>query len=183
MLGIWPFFIFGYIGDEYNKLYNHIIIEEHYLTTYPIILLILSCIIGIGIGYSSWWCRDQISATSFTLIGVMNKCITVLINLMIWDQHASYLGIVSLFICLVGGMIYEQAPMRKDNIKDAKQYVLTIDNGITSDNNDNNIWNDHDMTEMQSNDEHELLLRTSNSNSSLYRDSPAVTRSIVNKST
>jgi hypothetical protein len=31
---------------------------------------------------------------------------------LIWDQHAPPLGIASLSICLVGGVFYQQAPMR-----------------------------------------------------------------------
>ena len=52
------------------------------------------------------------SATTFTLIGVMNKCLTILINLCIWDKHAPAGGIASLALCLVGGAMYQQAPMR-----------------------------------------------------------------------
>ena len=42
----------------------------------------------------------------------MNKCLTILLNIMIWDKHATPGGIASLFLCIVGGIIYEQAPMR-----------------------------------------------------------------------
>jgi hypothetical protein len=54
-----------------------------------------------------------VSATSFTIIGVINKCLTILLNLIVWDQHAAPGGILSLFLCLVGGSLYRQAPMRK----------------------------------------------------------------------
>jgi len=40
----------------------------------------LSCIVGIAIGYSGWWCRDLISATSYTLVGVINKLLTVTVS-------------------------------------------------------------------------------------------------------
>lgn len=53
------------------------------------------------------------SATSFTIIGVMNKCLTILLNLVVWDQHAPPRGILSLLLCLAGGALYRQAPMRK----------------------------------------------------------------------
>lgn len=33
-------------------------------------------------------------------------------NVMIWDQHATPGGIFSLFICISGGLIYQQSPMR-----------------------------------------------------------------------
>jgi len=72
---------------------------------------------GTLIGYSSWWCRGVVSATSFTLIGVINKCLTILLSVMIWGQHATPGGIFSLFVCLSGGLIYQQAPMRGESNK------------------------------------------------------------------
>ncbi|MGK3736038.1 MAG: hypothetical protein ACI8RD_000052 [Bacillariaceae sp.] len=42
----------------------------------------------------------------------MNKCLTVLLNTLIWDQHAKPGGIFCLFLCIAGGMVYKQAPMR-----------------------------------------------------------------------
>ena len=75
-------------------------------------LLIVGSVVGTLIGYTSWWCRSLVSATSFTLIGVVNKCLTILMNVLIWDQHATPGGIFSLFVCISGGLIYQQAPMR-----------------------------------------------------------------------
>lgn len=115
MLGFPPMLLFAYIGgNEYQKFWSSFWLPPNNGVLPPgsVILLVLGCIVGIAIGYSSWWCRDKVSATSFTLIGVMNKCLTVLMNLLIWDNHASALGIASLFLCLVGGTIYRQAPMR-----------------------------------------------------------------------
>merc|ERR1712150_36573 len=112
-------------GGEFEKLHNTV---EQYgasstfdymakLPSHVTALVILGCLVGTGIGYSGWWCRDKVSATSFTLIGVLNKCITVFMNVIIWDQHATPFGIASLFLCLIGGSFYQQAPMRKDQDK------------------------------------------------------------------
>ena len=54
----------------------------------------------------------MISATSFTLTGVVNKFITVLLNATLWSKHSSTLGMVAVCGCLVAGAFYEQAPMR-----------------------------------------------------------------------
>lgn len=77
-----------------------------------LVVLAVSCFIGVGISYSGWNCRSKISATSYTLVGVLNKLITVLINCLLWDQHASRAGILSLLVCIVGGALYQQAPSR-----------------------------------------------------------------------
>ena len=41
----------------------------------------------------------------------MNKMLTVFVNVLIWDKHASALGIGSLAICIAGGSLYQQAPL------------------------------------------------------------------------
>ncbi|KAL3895058.1 MAG: hypothetical protein SGARI_007562 [Bacillariaceae sp.] len=122
------------VSSEYGKFWDFYWANTEYrLPPTSIVLLILGSFIGTGIGYSSWWCREMVSATSFTLIGgmlmivdgIMNKCLTILLNVMIWDQHAPAGGILCLFVCIAGGMIYKQAPMRADQ----KQ----ISTGITAD--------------------------------------------------
>jgi hypothetical protein len=40
------------------------------------------------------------------------KVITVVFNILMWDKHASPLGTAFLLLCLAGGAMYEQAPMR-----------------------------------------------------------------------
>ena len=117
MLGWPPMLAFAYAGNEYSRLFEHLEqnhTEKGYLVPpAAMFLLALGCIVGTGIGYTGWWCRSKVSAASYTLIGVMNKCFTVLVNLIIWDQHAPPEGIVCLSLCLFGGVLYKQAPMKK----------------------------------------------------------------------
>mmetsp|Transcript_108524 Transcript_108524/g.315625 ORF Transcript_108524/g.315625 Transcript_108524/m.315625 type:complete len:85 (-) Transcript_108524:496-750(-) len=61
---------------------------------------------------SGWYCRSLVSATTYTLVGVMNKFITIVGNVLIWDQHATPTGLSFLFLCILGGAMYRQAPMR-----------------------------------------------------------------------
>jgi hypothetical protein len=112
LLGLLPMILFAATNGEYSAFAAHRA-EGKPITAAAIIFLLLGCVTGTGIGYSSWWCRDKVSATSFTLIGVMNKCLTILINLSMWDQHAPPGGIAALVLCLAGGSMYRQAPMRE----------------------------------------------------------------------
>jgi hypothetical protein len=122
LLGIVPMMILGWIAGEPSKFQ-----EDRFngLTIGPPVafLLCLGCVAGTGIGYSSWWCRDKVSATTFSLIGVMNKCLTILINFFIWDQHAPVAGIACLSLCLVGGAFYQQSPMRQSNTVAGKNVI------------------------------------------------------------
>lgn len=60
--------------------------------------LLLSCVVGLGMSFTSFWLRDMVSATSFTVIGIMCKIGSVLMNYLYWDKHASGLGLLFLSI-------------------------------------------------------------------------------------
>jgi hypothetical protein len=45
-------------------------------------------------------------------VGIVCKILTVIINFLIWDKHASMEGIACLLVCVLAGSLYEQAPMR-----------------------------------------------------------------------
>jgi hypothetical protein len=51
--------------------------------------LVLSCLGGLGMSYFSFALRAVISATSFSVIGNVCKVLTILVNLLMWDNHAS----------------------------------------------------------------------------------------------
>lgn len=75
--------------------------------------LTVSCVVGTSISYAGWWCRSQISATSFTVVGVVNKALTLTLNRMIaWGNESSILGLGCLLVAIGGGLIYQQAPIR-----------------------------------------------------------------------
>ena len=64
-------------------------------------LLVYSCVLaveGVAMSYFAFLCRAAVSATSFTVIGNVCKILTVLINISIWDKHASPLGLGALLI-------------------------------------------------------------------------------------
>ena len=53
------------------------------------------------------------SATTYTLVGVVNKFFTVLLNILIWDKHSSPMGQLAVLMCLGAGTLYQQAPIRE----------------------------------------------------------------------
>jgi GDP-mannose transporter len=73
----------------------------------------LSCVVGCGISFAGFLLRKYISALTFTVIGVTNKIATVLINVLVWDYHASQSGTLALLVCIGGASIYKQPPKRQ----------------------------------------------------------------------
>jgi len=110
VLSVGPMMGLALIKDEYSNLYTLDI------TGPALLVLLLSCIVGTGISYAGWWCRSQLSATSYTLVGVMNKVLSILLNIAIWDKHATLTGIFFLTFCLAGGAAYKQSPLKNSRI-------------------------------------------------------------------
>eukprot|EP00327_Prymnesium_parvum_P006062 CAMPEP_0182797952 /NCGR_PEP_ID=MMETSP0006_2-20121128/1094_1 /TAXON_ID=97485 /ORGANISM="Prymnesium parvum, Strain Texoma1" /LENGTH=250 /DNA_ID=CAMNT_0024923043 /DNA_START=387 /DNA_END=1139 /DNA_ORIENTATION=- len=75
----------------------------------------LSCAIGILISWAGFWCQSLVTATAYSVVGVMNKILTVAVDIMIWHNHGSVFGMGSLCLCIVGGSLYQQAPFRADS--------------------------------------------------------------------
>jgi hypothetical protein len=56
----------------------------------------------------------MVSATTYTLVGVVNKFFTVLLNVLVWDKHSTPFGICAVVVCLLAGSFYQQAPKREE---------------------------------------------------------------------
>ena len=77
-------------------------------------LVALSCAAGCAISYLGWRARALVTATCYTVLGVANKMVTVLVNALLFgNQRASPAGVACLVACLVAASLYQQAPMRE----------------------------------------------------------------------
>ena len=102
-----------------------LVLEPNVLRTFrwgyrPIAALAVSCLSGVAMSYFAFLCRAAVSATSFTVIGNVCKILTVLINISIWDKHASPPGLAALLVCLAAAAAYQQAPLRRDAPREAR---------------------------------------------------------------
>lgn len=81
--------------------------------TWPVVgPLLLSCVVGVCMSHAAYMLRDAVSATLFTIVGIICKIVTVIINVLIWDKHAEPAGIAFLGICVLAGTFYQQSPKR-----------------------------------------------------------------------
>jgi GDP-mannose transporter len=58
----------------------------------------------------------MVSAATYTLVGVVNKFFTVLLNVFLWDKHSSTAGLGAVCVCLAAGFFYQQAPLREEGV-------------------------------------------------------------------
>lgn len=77
----------------------------------------VSCALGTAMSYFAFLARSQVSATYFTIIGNICKIASIVVNVLIWDKHATPTGMVGLLICLVFAYFYKQAPLRPEVAK------------------------------------------------------------------
>ena len=99
--------------------------SAHVWTLSAVVVVALSCVAGMIMSWASMNLRGLVSATTFTVTGTMCKIATVVVNCLMWDKHASMQGLAALFVCLVAGMGYQQAPLRADiAAQRAKEHAL-----------------------------------------------------------
>ncbi|XP_077235353.1 GDP-mannose transporter GONST3-like isoform X2 [Tasmannia lanceolata] len=97
------------IMGELKKI-KHEITDESDWYSYSVVLPVgLSCLFGLAISFFGFSCRRAISATGFTVLGILNKLLTVVINLIVWDKHSTVVGTIGLLICMLGGILYQQS--------------------------------------------------------------------------
>uniref|UniRef100_A0ACD5TNK0 Uncharacterized protein n=1 Tax=Avena sativa TaxID=4498 RepID=A0ACD5TNK0_AVESA len=97
------------IMGEFNQMKVDSSKMTNWLSFDVILLVALSCLFGLSISFFGFSCRRAISATGFTVLGIVNKLLTVVVNLLIWDKHASLVGTIGLLICMSGGVLYQQS--------------------------------------------------------------------------
>ena len=79
-----------------------------------VLLLLLSCVLGVALSFVGWRARSLISATCFSVLGVANKMLTVSASIFFFSEHASAVGVCFLFVCLYGAASYQQAPLSSE---------------------------------------------------------------------
>ncbi|TVU09134.1 hypothetical protein EJB05_42575 [Eragrostis curvula] len=106
--------IFWFVTGEYKSVFAAVESRgEGWFQMDAFVAVALSCVFGLLISFFGFAARKAVSATAFTVTGVVNKFLTVAINVMIWDKHASAFGSVCLLFTIVGGILYQQSVTTK----------------------------------------------------------------------
>ncbi|KAL5975243.1 GDP-fucose transporter 1 [Asimina triloba] len=102
--------VFWVLTGEYAEVFSAARSRsENWFDTTAFVAVALSCVFGFLISFFGFAARKAISATAFTVTGVVNKFLTVVINVLIWDKHASPFGLVCLLFTIIGGVFYQQS--------------------------------------------------------------------------
>ncbi|GMI81233.1 golgi nucleotide sugar transporter 4, GDP-fucose transporter 1 [Hibiscus trionum] len=102
--------IFWVLTGEYSEVFASLRVNGgDWFEPVAFTAVSVSCLFGLLISFFGFATRKAISATAFTVTGVVNKFLTVVINVLIWDKHATPFGLVCLLFTLAGGVLYQQS--------------------------------------------------------------------------
>ena len=71
-------------------------------------VIFLSCLCGLGISFSAFHFRNLVSATTFTVVGIVNKVLSILLSAIFLSSGLSTGPVLYLSIVIIGGVLYEQ---------------------------------------------------------------------------
>ena len=89
-----------------------ILINRLLLSTINLLLVLLTCLVGVSIGYTSWQLRAKVAPTTFSLIGLLNKMATVFLAFVMWSDEGTPTSLCALLGCLLFGALYQGVSRR-----------------------------------------------------------------------
>ena len=101
-LGFVPVLLFGFMFGEYKH------INAKPITMTSLCVLLLACVVGLGISFAGFHARKLLSATSFTVLGVSNKFISIALSLIFISsaKTISWTSLFGLLMCIVCATLY-----------------------------------------------------------------------------
>ncbi|CAK9326608.1 unnamed protein product [Citrullus colocynthis] len=146
--------VFWFITGEYVDVFSALGTSEGDWFQYDAFYAVtLSCVFGFLISFFGFAARKAISATAFTVTGVVNKFLTVAINVVIWDKHANPFGLVCLLFTISGGVLYQQS------VTGAGSAPSSVDKPTG---NDDDPEGNHGKPGFDKNEENSIKLQVSN---------------------
>ncbi|WIA34583.1 hypothetical protein OEZ86_012903 [Tetradesmus obliquus] len=92
---------------------EHQVLKNFEFSNGQVALLLLSCSVGVCMSHAGYLMRSNVSATAGVVVGVVCKIGSIVLNLLIWSNHASPIQLLFLAMGLAGGSLFQQAPLRE----------------------------------------------------------------------
>lgn len=102
-------------------------LSGQYLPHVGYVAIGISCFLAAGISFSAWGLRDRSSALTFSLIGLICKIGSMVLNFLMLD-HLSVVSLIIISLGIASTWFYEQAPELKQKVvSDTESNVLASD--------------------------------------------------------
>jgi len=98
--------LFGFMHQEHIAIPT--VIPQ--ISTVGYTWIAASCLVGVGISYAGVWAQGLINATTFLVLGTVNKFAVILIEVFIMHEKAiTPLQVFATFVTIVAGVMYGKA--------------------------------------------------------------------------
>ena len=101
---------FCIISGDYLKFFN-----KELITTEFWFMNILAGFLGFYLNFSSLWCISTTSATTYAIVGSLNKIPITLIGFVFFNAHMTSEGIWFVCIATLGGFLYAYSKLQNKN--------------------------------------------------------------------
>eukprot|EP01064_Diplonema_japonicum_P037378 TRINITY_DN8723_c5_g1_i1.p1 TRINITY_DN8723_c5_g1~~TRINITY_DN8723_c5_g1_i1.p1 ORF type:complete len:346 (+),score=61.34 TRINITY_DN8723_c5_g1_i1:102-1139(+) len=101
----------GFLTGEWVKLHQQMQtgkFSDSIMKPSVMLPIMMSCAFGISMSFFALNARKALTATAFTVLGVVCKFVTVFVNTVVWDAHADSFGIFCVFLCIFGGVLFQR---------------------------------------------------------------------------
>lgn len=92
---------FALLAKEYKMWFNSEMLSARF-----IILNILAGLFGCGLNFASLWCVTATSATTYAIVGSVNKVPITVLGFFIYKTKLTHEGIVFVVMATFGGFVY-----------------------------------------------------------------------------
>jgi len=98
--------------NNHDPTHNSSIKQQHTATTF-LILNFIAGTIGFVLNFASLWCVSATSATTYSIVGALNKVPITIIGFFLFETHITRNGAISIAASLCGGLLYTAAKIYK----------------------------------------------------------------------
>jgi drug/metabolite transporter (DMT)-like permease len=91
---------------------------------YQYVLLVISCIAGVAIGYAGINAQRHLTATSFLVVGNVNKFVVIFVGMAFMSDASSWQAVLGCVVAISGGVLYALARNRLADKVKAQQAAL-----------------------------------------------------------
>lgn len=98
--------------NEYEDLRN-----PDVMTTKFIIVNTLAGLLGAGLNFASLYCVGSTSATTYAIVGTLNKIPVTILGYFLFDAHITDEGLMFIGFATLGGLLYGYAKLPKDKVE------------------------------------------------------------------
>mmetsp|Transcript_42007 Transcript_42007/g.76295 ORF Transcript_42007/g.76295 Transcript_42007/m.76295 type:complete len:357 (+) Transcript_42007:115-1185(+) len=123
VLSLVPMVLLGTCAGEFKTIQDADL--DHKMGFVP--WLVASCVLGACLSWAGWNCRNLVSATVYTILGVLCKLMSVALNIALGNKHASPLGLTALCFTLMASATYKKSPMRQDTWDSCQEACASLE--------------------------------------------------------